>query len=342
MSTRRRELCVGAAFLLTLSSACRQNESTTSTVPTPTLPTPIASPQPHATATAVPAAASTPAATQTLYLWANPIAGAGNLVDHTWVTNFPAGSPCPPPQTYWYSWGGCHETGPGTTARPLASHAANLAVAKCICTPDLGEYSPPESPTHGGINFYGIEGVCHQLSNRILWAATSGTGDPVTVEGAKGYEVSRWMFGIYGTTTDDWQQRIARCAAAAATASATPAPHVMMAMMARIPKNLNEDLNVMMREKLGPQLSADKAARIVQIRGNVLERKSALETQVKTGQIAPRVFATSVNDLVNEKLREASQHLTPDEYRKLFGVAPGERIDIVDPDVAERSRYRAQ
>jgi hypothetical protein len=339
MSSHRRGLGIGVAFLLALSAGCRQKDIATASGTTP------ASPQPHHAATAVPPA-PTPVAPPMLYAWANPIAGAGNLVDHTWVTSFPAGSPCPPPQTYWYSWGGCHETGTGSTARPLASHAANLEVAKCICTPDLGEYSPPESPSHGGINLYGIQGVCHQLSNRILWAATSGTGDPVTVEGAKGYGVSRWMYGTYGTTVADWQQRIAKCAATAAAApNATPGAHdahVAMAMIANVPKTLDADLTAMVQERLGSQLAAEKAARLVNIRSRALESKNALDRQVLTGRIPPRQFAVSVNELINQRLREASQVLTPDEYRRLFGIAPGERIDIVDPAVAEQSRYRAE
>jgi hypothetical protein len=284
----------------------------------------------------------TPNPTPTLYSWANPISGVGNIVDHTWVTSFPAASQCPPPQNYWYSWGGCHETGPGTAAKPLATHAADLAVAKCICTPDLGEYLPPDSPSHGGINLYGIDGVCHQLSNRILWAATLGAGAPVTVDGAKGYGVSRWLYGTYGGNVADWQQRIAHCTAAAAAApAAPPGTPVATAMMAHVPQTLDADLAAMIREKLGPEFPNERAARLVQIRNRVLEEKRTLDRRVQAG-MPPRQFAESVNDLVDRGLHQVAQVLTPAEYLKLFGLPPGERIGVVDPAIAEQSIYRGE
>jgi hypothetical protein len=54
----------------------------------------------------------------------------------------------------------------------------------------------------------------------------------------------------------------------------------------------------------------------------------------------PRQFAESVNDLVNRGLQDSAEVLTPDQYQKLFGVAPGEKIGVVDPAIAEQSRYR--
>jgi len=326
MTAHRRSFRLGAALLwLSLAAACRNDGPSTAVPPTPVTPAPVI--------TVTPTSNPTP----TLYSWANPIGGVGNIVDHTWVTSFPAASQCPPPQSYWYSWGGCHETGPGTTAKPLATHGADLAVAKCICTADLGEYIPPDSPSHGGINLYGIDGVCHQLSNRILWAATLGSGAPVTVEGAKGYSVSRWLYGTYGGNLADWQQRIARCTAAHPAAPGTP-----VAMMAHAPQSLDADLAAMIREKLGPEISGEKTARILQIRRNILESKSVLDRRVRSGQIPPRQFAESVNELVDRGLHQVAQVLTPAEYLKLFGLPPGERIGVVDPAIAEQSIYRGE
>ena len=329
MTFHRRGSWLTAAVLLASSLACKQEGNSGSNV-TPAVPVPP-------TVTASP----TPNPTPTLYSWANPIAGVGNIVDHTWVTSFAAGSQCPPPQNYWYSWGGCHETGPGTAAKPLATHAADLAVAKCLCTSDLGEYLPPNSPSHGGIDLYGIDGVCHQLSNRILWAATKGTGDPVTVEGAKGYGVSRWVFGMYGVNLAEWQQRIARCTAAAAPPAAPGTP-VAMAMMAAAPRTLNADLAAMVREKLGPEVASAKAERVMLVRNNVLAAKARLDRDVRRGAIPPREFAERTNELINRGLAQVAATLTPEEYQRLFGIPPGEKIAVVDPAIAEQSRYRGE
>ncbi|HEY3204988.1 MAG TPA: hypothetical protein VGL03_15165 [Thermoanaerobaculia bacterium] len=162
----------GAPFLAALlfgainSSGCKESGSLTQGKATPTAPPVTAAP--------------TPNPTPTLHAWANPITIAGiRFADHTWVTAYDAPSMCPPVPAYWYSWGGCHATGSGTTATALASHEADLPVARCICQPDVEDYLPsPGNPAHGGIDIYGITGVCHQLSNRILFATAGGAARP--------------------------------------------------------------------------------------------------------------------------------------------------------------------
>jgi len=360
-----------AAVLVALSIGCKNKETVTEG-PTPATVSPAPAPVSPASVSPAPAVtvASAPDPTPTLYAWANPISGVGSVVDHTWVTSFAAGSPCPPPQSYWFSWGSCHETGPGSTARPLVTHAADLAVAKCICTADLGEYLPANSPSHGGINLYGIDGVCHQLSNRILWAATKGAGDPVTVEGAKGYAVSRWAFGVYGVNVAEWQERITHCTvAAAATPSAAPgapvamemkrgaapaapvatetkrgaAPAAMAALAApEARKRFDAELGMMVREKLGPEVAAAKVARVTEIRSRMLASKEQLNLAVRRGAIPPREFAVRTNDLIDQHLAEVAQTVTPEEYRKMFGIAPGDKIQVVDPAIAEKSRYQPE
>src|SRR5688572_3137434 len=80
--------------------------------------TPVASPAPPPTA-----ATPTPAAGGgTLYAWANPLGGGGSPLrhaDHTMVTSYASPSACAPPSLYWFSWGSCHATGAGTSARLL-------------------------------------------------------------------------------------------------------------------------------------------------------------------------------------------------------------------------------
>jgi len=103
-----------AAVLVALSIGCKNKETVTEG-PTPATVSPAPAPVSPASVSPAPAVtvASAPDPTPTLYAWANPISGVGSVVDHTWVTSFAAGSPCPPPQSYWFSWGSCHETGPG-------------------------------------------------------------------------------------------------------------------------------------------------------------------------------------------------------------------------------------
>ncbi len=298
-----------------------------------TTPSPIGSPT---------AAPRTPNPTPTLYAWADPIAGGGQmrLADHTWVTTFDAPSACPPPADYWYSWGGCHSTGPLASAQPLAHGPADLGVALCICQPDVEDYRfVPDDPAHGGIDFYGISGVCHQLSNRILFASAGPGREPLTVENAHGYFVSRFLFGTYGTNVSEWAARKARCLAPPPTAAAAPGTPVAMAMAVAPAQTLDADLAAMLRERLGPDVSRSKVEAIRSLRASLQTRKALLDRELLSGRRAPRDFAVEVNALLNQTLQQAAQILGPSDYRKLFAISPEERIGVVDPAVAERSSY---
>jgi hypothetical protein len=270
------------------------------------------------------------------------------FADHTWVTTYEAASHCPPPQSYWFSWGGCHDIGPGSPAKPLGAQAADVAVARCICVPDVEDYRPlPDNPAHGGIDFYGISGVCHQLSNRILWATGSGGAAPLTVSDAMGYGVSRFLFGTYGSNATEWAARSLRCTTPA-PAPPSPAPGtpvaapMAMAMAAAPARTLDADLAAMIQERLGREVTRVKTARIQQIRARLLAAKTPLDRAVQSGEISPVQFANGVNDLVNQHLSQAAEVLTPEEYERLFGIPKGMKIGIVDPTVAEKSNYRAR
>ena len=279
-----------------------------------------------------------------LHAWANPITIAGvRFADHTWVTEYEAPGQCPPQPGYWFSWGSCHATGPETTGRTIGAQAGNLAVARCICTPDLEDYAPtPGNPAHGGIDFYGISGVCHQLSNRILWATKSGGAAALTVGDAMGYGVSRFVYGTYGINAAEWGERILRCAAAAPPATPAPAGTPVAMAMALAPPALTPDADfaAMLAEKLGPELPREKVAQLRQIRVRLLQSKALLDRGVRSGRLPPTRFANGVNELVNRSLNEAAQVLTDAEYERLFGIPKGMQIGIVDPTVAEKSNYR--
>ena len=73
--------------------------------------------------------AAAPVAETTLYAWADRYVSVDGVVlaDHTWVTTFDAPYTCPPGTAYWYSWGGCYATGPGTGAKLLGKAPETVA-----------------------------------------------------------------------------------------------------------------------------------------------------------------------------------------------------------------------
>lgn len=236
---------------------------------------------------------------------------------------------------YWYSWGSCHTTGAGTTARELGRAPADLGVARCICQPDVESYRfVSDDPAHGGVDFYGINGVCHQLSNRILFATAVGGADPLTVSDAHGYPVSRFVYGTYGSDTDRWTARKTRCLA---LVSAAPTPAAAMMRMASTTMSLDEDLRAMFDERFRGDYSRAKFEQILALRREFFARKQPLDRATFSRRLPRRQYADQINDLLNAHLERAAGILGEREYRTLFGIPPGQRIGLVDPEVAARS-----
>lgn len=256
-----------------------------------------------------------------LFAWANPVAGAGKLADHTWVTSFPEPFACVlggPPHHYWYCWGDCHPAGPGTTARALGNASGALAVARCIGEPDRKD-NRPFSPTVAGINFYGVDGVCHQVANRILFA-TSGPGtDPLTVHGAHGYEVSVFAFGSYGGSESEWAQRLGQCG------GSRSAPL----------KKGRDDLARLIGERVGAAGAESLTAPVREQRMLLSKGCASLERDIKAGRVSGVQFASAMNDAINERLLALAKELGPEAYQAVFRAFPEERVDVVDPRIAE-------
>lgn len=315
---------------VSIASNCRCRESHDGSTPSA-----AASPA-GATVTA------SPAGTGVLYSWANPLSVAGtalDFADHTWVTSFDAPSTCPPHPEYWYSWGSCHGTGAGTTARDLGRGPADLRVARCICLPDVEDFHPTAgNPAHGGIDLYGIQGVCHQLANRILYATSAAGTPPATVKKAHGYWFSRFLYGTYGANGNEWEARKVKCSAAAG--AATPAPTAARMAAASPLVMLDQDLAAMFDERFQKDYSRAALAQIVDLRHQLLDEKAALDQRVRIAALPPRQFADQVNDLLNRYLRRVEEILGPAQYERLFGQPPGRPVGVVDPEIAARSTYR--
>lgn len=101
--------------------------------------------------------------------YAMPVSGAGFVGDHVYVTDDNGNA-----------WG-CHGRSAGGT--PICTGPGNIDQANCLAQID----------ENGGIA-YPFEGVCHQIANRILYAANP----PLLVSQARGFRISMTMYGVYG------------------------------------------------------------------------------------------------------------------------------------------------
>ena len=158
------------------------------------------------------------------FAWAVPILFDESPWDHTWVTTYDnRAHPYPDiagvihaKQDYWYCWGGFHARG-GTPSLPdgtLGSQNGDLGLARCLVAPNAD--CSPSFAARGTIFSYGVDGVCHQLANQVLYATRLGGARPLTVSVAGGYWVSSGVYGAYGLQHSAWRSKIATCTAVAA------------------------------------------------------------------------------------------------------------------------------
>jgi len=115
-------------------------------------------------------------------------------VDHTWVTTYQSVSTHhlnPSAGDYWHCHGFFRATPPENPAvRLLRQGTGDIEFARYIARPN----APDEDV---GLR-YGVDGVCHQMANRILSATGGNDTVPLTVKGAEGYTLSVAAYGVYG------------------------------------------------------------------------------------------------------------------------------------------------
>jgi hypothetical protein len=143
------------------------------------------------------------------------------------------------------------------------------------------------------------------------------------------------VYGTYGSDTAEWAKRKIRCLTAAAAA---PTSTTAMMRLASTTMILDEDLKAMFDEQFHKDYAKSTFEQIRELRRKFLEEKQQLDSETMNGRVSHGQYAENVNKLVNSYLVQAAGILGPGGYQVLFGLAPGERIGLVDPDIAARSR----
>jgi hypothetical protein len=254
----------------------------------------------------------------TLYAWVHPLK-VDPLLDHTWVTTY-----APPPVYrtieeveqaggyYWFCWGVYHPVGVSTTYPDgaIGNAAGDLALSSCICAPN-------DPDAHGSIFHYAWDGVCHQLANQVLYS----TAGPLTVKLARGYWTSSHLYGTYGANTSDWDKLRNSC---------------LGAQMATPPGDPPDDFADHVAEVLGADYDPDRLAALMALRETFHERLGGVRAELE-GQ-TPEAMAENVNRLIAEHMAQAAEILGPEDYQRVYGVAAGEPVNLVDPDMVRHSR----
>lgn len=272
----------------------------------------------------------------TFYAWASPAFFGNSLVDHTWITTYDnqkhfypdAGAVARAGQDYWFCWGDYRSRGgiPGNPTGFLGQKSGNLSLARCLVRSNA--HSRHDPAAQGTIFLYGRHGVCHQLSNQVLYATT---GSKLTVRNARGYFFSSALYGTYGLNVTDWANKVQSCSSHL-TAGAGIAP-MGGVMQPESPQ--------------GPDEFAKHAAAILaEDDPELLERLLALRMRARIAaeEMPQTAFADAeiINARNQEFLDRAAELLGPLRFQEVFGFPAGEKVDLVDPAMLGNDTMRRE
>ncbi len=277
----------------------------------------------------------------TLIVKAYPTKLFGEAADHTYVE-------CGTGAVGWSCWGG--KTG-GTAVRPAEGSTLRA-----------NEISEPNE--RAGITCYLVNGVCHQAANRILLPAG------ITVNGARGYQLSNALYGTYGragmwpcrapfnrrpSTTGD----LPACAEPATTVSApsrsdlddADARYVsgVLSIYQQFDRIFVDQGSREERESFHLQLFAnvvdvslglglsDQRDKLIEVRRGTEHRQQEVEERAAPDGTLGRDLIQEVNNLTLDFQANLAQVTTDEEYELLLQLRKEERIVLADPDVTGNS-----
>ena len=273
--------------------------------------------------------------TVTLYAWATPAFVNESPFDHTWVTTYDnrqnayenVGAVAAAGEKYWFCWGDFHVRGgvPDNPTGALGSQAADVAIASCLVQANADSRDSP--PAQGTIFVYGVDGVCHQLANQVLYSTGGPEQTPLTVKKARGYFASTFIYHTYGLQRAAWSNKIATCAPSLAASA-------LGGVEMKTP-DLADDFEAHAREVLG----ADET----ELLNKLLTLKSEVQNFAARAipGFAPPDAAT-LNARNQHLIDQAAILLGPEKFKKVFGFEAGQKVNLVDPAIAEKSMKREQ
>jgi hypothetical protein len=270
------------------------------------------------------------------------------LADHTYVE-------CGAGAKAWGCWGG------KTGGAALRQGSGSTRRADAIAEPD----------ERAGITCYLVNGVCHQAANRILLPAG------ITARGARGYEVSAALFGVYGRPRGGFRAcrapfeehagvtgDLPECAGAARGGRTLPAGERraerrylrdVLALYRRAERRLRsvrgpvgpelEDFLVelfmrQVRHRLGGGLGRAATRKLRDIRASTERSRLQLEEWFAREALTAGEFAAAFNTETILFQDAVAGVLAARQYRALFGLRRGEAVILADPRIVRRAYGR--
>ena len=291
------------------------------------------------------------------------------LGDHTWVASDESG-------VCWNALGGgpTYYCGPnrwhgGTYVPPeghqICSGDGDVASATCMGNPKTSTFM--QIPSSAGI-VYAINGVCHQIANRVLY----WTG--ATVEAASGYWFTSTTFGTWGTTVPpaaynpvivgpavaavavayeasvlwDWWTRTSNCKPATLRAPQPQSAHAakVLALLEgarplapssradRVKLHLQE-VQLTLTHRLGPQADSAAVAAVTELFAQRYVQVAAppsAPAPAAGGAIDAKLLAQRFNEDASRFYSTVAEKLGAAAYRQVFDAEPGAYVGLINPE----------
>ncbi len=179
---------------------------------------------------------------------------------------------------------------------------------------------------------YGIDGVCHQASNRIMYPAG------LVVDKANGWKLSSSIFGILGLKAIDgkgktiWNKILKECMGVD-----TDTPEEFK--LSETPDPLKEhllELEYDLYEETGIELSGAQSKNLSSEYLAFKESQQGLASNIQKGNITGISFAMDMNKAISNYMTSVSKIASRPVQEKLFGHEDGKPVYLVNPDIAEQ------
>lgn len=257
-----------------------------------------------------------------LYAWVtSAFIPKGSPVDHTWVTSYDSRNVVfsniedvkKVNEQCWYCRGSFHQQ--GRPSDPIVIGISSSGTEACLVKPN-------DSKSGGTLHWYGIDGVCHQVSNQVLYVtSTPAGGKPQIVNRARGYKLSSALFGTYGRREAEWNAVRIKCGGVVLS-SISKRGGMISLLSRRIANVLHFSANnprVMLLELRRRQL-------LTELDDIGFAKREPHETEQNR--------VDKMNERINSFLRFASESLDDDKsFTRVFGVHREEEIFLIDPSL---------
>lgn len=252
----------------------------------------------------------------TVYAWVKNAYIKGNFfLDHTWVTSYDInarqysniGEVVNANERYWFSKGDFWIA--SRIQQPLVQGPSSGAEA-CLVGPNDKNQS-------GTIRTYGVDGVCHQAANQVLYV----TDGPLTVRKARGYTLSSAIYGTYGRNEYEWDQVRSRCGVKVAS----PWPRRGMSLLTRRMSYylLQSTVNSLI-------MGAEQRRRAL------LRELDDIGFRPQRANESKVMRASELNHVINRFLREVEPLFTDERHLlKVLGIERNQEAFLIDPELFE-------